>query len=91
MGPAIASGSQVCSGTWADLPATPASSSRAMRVGWASWASEREEVSRMTIVLMRKVPVSEASARIPMTNGTSPSLVTRNALREALRAAAVSQ
>lgn len=33
VGPAIASGSQVCRGNCADLPATPARSSRAMRVG----------------------------------------------------------
>ena len=33
MGPAIASGSQVCSGNCADLPATPASSSRAISGG----------------------------------------------------------
>ena len=29
VGPSIASGSQVCSGNWADLPTTPASRSRA--------------------------------------------------------------
>jgi hypothetical protein len=32
VGPAIASGSHVCSGNWALLPATPASSSRQMPV-----------------------------------------------------------
>ena len=32
VGPAMASGSQVCSGTWADLPTAPPSSSSAMIV-----------------------------------------------------------
>jgi hypothetical protein len=62
-----------------------------MRVGWSSWKSAREDVSRVTIVEMRNVPASAASARMPMRNGTSPSLVTRNALSDAARAVDVSQ
>ncbi len=87
VGPAMASGSQVCSGNWADLPATPASSSRVISVGW--WISP--ETTAVRIPLMRNVPVSAASAKMPIRNGTSPSLVTRNALREASRASEVSQ
>ncbi|CAM5702631.1 hypothetical protein SCALM49S_03894 [Streptomyces californicus] len=87
VGPAIASGSQVCRGNWADLPATPARSSRAMRVGWSS---PPLPTAARTLV-MRKLPVSAASANRPIRKGTSPSLVTRNALREAARASGVSQ
>ena len=32
VGPAMASGSQVCSGSWADLPTAPPSSSRQITV-----------------------------------------------------------
>ena len=39
VGPSIASGSQVCSGNWADLPATPASISR--RPWWSPCATAR--------------------------------------------------
>ncbi len=91
VGPAMAPGSQVCSGTWADLPATPASRSSAISVGWSSSAGDSGEPSRATMPLMRNVPASEARARMPMRNGTSPSLVTRNALIDAARAAGVSQ
>jgi hypothetical protein len=43
------------------------------------------------IPVIRKVPASAASANRPIRKGTSPSLVTRKALREAARASGVSQ
>ncbi len=41
--------------------------------------------------LIRKLPASAASRKMPNTKGTSPSLVTRKAFSEAVRASAVSQ
>lgn len=66
---------------------TPASSSSAITVGW--WS--RPCAAAPTMPLIRKVPASEASANTPIRKGTSPSLVTRNALIEAARAVSVSQ
>ncbi len=77
VGPAIASGSQVCSGNWALLPATPASSSRpaAVRVAmlW-SWASTSA---------IRKLPAETPSSAMPSRKPTSPTRVTRNAFTAA--------
>ncbi len=87
VGPAIASGSQVCSGNCADLPATPARSSSAITVGWPT----DPPATAPRISVMRKEPASVASASRPIRKGTSPSLVTRKALREAARASGVSQ
>lgn len=73
VGPAIASGSHVCSGNCALLPATPASSSRPAAVNvtpeW-SWASTSA---------IRKLPVDTPSSAMPSRNPTSPTRVTRNA------------
>ncbi len=87
VGPAMASGSQVCSGNCADLPATPARSSSPISVGWSSPPA----ATAPRILGISKVPASAASANRPMRKGTSPSLVTRKAFREAERAASVSQ
>jgi hypothetical protein len=87
VGPAMASGSQVCSGNCADFPATPQSSSSAMTVGW--WICPAAAACRMPEML--KVPAALPSARMPNRKGTSPSLVTRNALMEAERASSFSQ
>lgn len=58
-----------------------------MRVGWSS----PPFVTAARMPVMRNVPVSAARANSPMRKGTSPSLVTRKALREAARASGVSQ
>ena len=41
VGPSIASGSQVCSGNWPDLPHAPSSSSRPMAVAVPAVSSSR--------------------------------------------------
>ncbi len=58
-----------------------------MRVGWSR--PPLPTASRMRVI--RKDPVSAASAKRPIRKGTSPSLVTRKALSEADRASGVSQ
>jgi hypothetical protein len=77
VGPAIASGSQVCSGNCALLPATPASRSRPATVsvvGPGRSASTAE---------ISNVPAETPSSAIPSRKPTSPTLVTRNAFTAA--------
>ena len=85
VGPSIASGSQVCSGNWADLPTTPATSSRtaAVHVAGESLAS----VSGRSSTVMLVVPAPASRTTMPRTNPTSPMRVVRNALTAARRAA----
>ena len=72
VGPAIASGSQVCNGNCALLPATPASSSSAGIVAGRAPA----------VATSNEWPASASSA-MPSRKPTSPSRVTTNALTAA--------
>src|SRR5262249_4859154 len=79
VGPAIASGSHVYSGNWADLPIVPpninsaaAVTSTVLVLVAAAWPT-----SWMFEVVM---PVSSMQQKIPNMNGTSPTRVVRNAL-----------
>ncbi len=89
VGPSIASGNQVCSGNWADLPATPARkrSAAASRVVWgipfAATSRIRIWMDVVRALAMRRITAS----RTPM----SPARVTKNALRAAARAAGRSE
>ncbi len=79
VGPAIASGSQVCSGTWALLPATPASRSI---VAATSVPADISGTFASTSA-MRKLPAAPPSTKMPNRKPTSPRRVTRNALTAA--------
>ncbi len=79
VGPAMASGSQVISGSWALLPQAPASSSSTMAV--AAVGLRRE--ARLLISGMPSWPRAANSQSRAMAKKTSPTRVTRKALRPA--------
>ena len=95
VGPAIASGSQVCSGNCADLPTTPHSSSSVAMVAVRLGDRERGRGAgrrRLTCPVARStpsmlnVPAANASTKMPNRKPTSPSRVTTNALTAPARA-----
>ncbi len=83
VGPAMASGSQVCSGNWADLPMAPMNreisakvsrpESKAAPPACSPW------VAMSMIAPMLKVPNCAHRATTPTISPTSPNLVVRNA------------
>ncbi len=79
VGPAMASGSQTCSGNWADFPmapmkiASPAQKAYRARVGAPSSTPWRMSVKR-------KDPTDTDRMMAPMNNPTSATLLVRNAL-----------
>src|SRR5512141_1652373 len=79
VGPAIASGSHVYSGNWADLPIVPPNISSAAAVTSATFVLVAAAwlTSTMFEVVM---PVSRMHAKMPNMNGTSPTRVVKNAL-----------
>ena len=85
VGPSIASGSQVCSGNCADLPATPASRSSVAATSVAAGRRGRLLDRRQRIEV---VPASVSRITTASTTPRSPTRVTRNALTAAARAAA---
>ena len=62
VGPSIASGSQVCSGNWADLPITPTSSSSAAAVSVV--VPSDSSVRGRSSTLMDVVPLATQSTMI---------------------------
>ena len=75
----MASGSQVCSGSWADLPTAPASNSSATATarpepGWNCWPA------RCSSSWMSSVPNSAKSRKSAISMAVSPTRVTMNAL-----------
>ncbi|GAA3407812.1 hypothetical protein GCM10018952_02680 [Streptosporangium vulgare] len=76
VGPAIASGSQTCNGTWALFPATPASRSM---VAAMSVPDDISGTPAMTSAIL-KLPAAVPRTKMPNRNPTSPIRVTRNAL-----------
>lgn len=53
VGPAMASGSQVCSGTWADFPRAPPSTSRATNVAVGSPTAQSSPARAITCWISR--------------------------------------
>ena len=88
VGPAIASGSQVCSGNCADLPTTPQSSSRVATVVVVPDTFSRTSLGTLplstaafaTIRSMLNVPKAWPIVKMPNRKPTSPSRVVTNAL-----------
>ena len=73
VGPAIASGSQVCSGNCADLPQTPQTRSNVPSV---SVTDDISGAAAMTSS-MRNDPAATPRTKMPKRKPTSPSRVTR--------------
>ncbi|MNG22623.1 hypothetical protein D3C84_1071290 [compost metagenome] len=83
VGPAIASASQVCSGSWADLPTAPPSSIRVARTIQKSPAWNFCGASTSSSCTFR-VPSWANRMNRPMAMNTSPIRVTMKALSAAL-------
>ncbi len=82
VGPAMASGSQVCSGNWADLPMAAAKRAMAAtsRAVWLMWPLRAAAL----ILAMSKVwPASQKVMAMPMSRPISPVRVVKKALRAA--------
>jgi hypothetical protein len=77
VGPAMASGSQTCSGIWADLPIAPQNSRTAPAVTTAGAMSPSPTASKMPPML--NVPAAKNSTKMPIVNPTSPTRVVRKA------------
>src|SRR5256885_1660829 len=75
VGPSIASGSQVCSGNWADFPTAPPNRRSGMRVSSCPF----NRPTRGAISLNRSVPNSFQMMRTATRKRTSPTRVTKNA------------
>ena len=80
VGPAMASGSQVCSGSCADLPMAPPSSSSAAATARAEPAGQAA-AARAQSAWMSSVPSCVNSRKSPSDMAVSPTRVTMNALR----------
>ena len=80
----MASGSQVWSGTWADLANAP-TSSRMQPATNSGWFSENRPASTSANVLRKSsVPVPLKMKYVPSTSPTSPSTLITNALMPAV-------
>jgi hypothetical protein len=89
VGPAMASGSQVWSGNWPDLPMAPQNSRAAPRV---TVVLEISPVSTPSMIRsISKLRAAQANTKIPAMNPRSPTLVVRKALIAALALATSSQ
>src|SRR6266567_3803494 len=89
VGPAMASGSQVCSGNWPDFPIAPQNSSTAPSVmapleSCPEWAAS-------TILGISKLRAAQNSTKMPAMKPRSPTRVVRNALMAARELAWSSQ
>ena len=82
VGPAIASGSQVCSGTCADCPTAPPSSRSAMIVTVVEPSGHRSRAPAIA-ACTSMVPTSRNSRKRPSSMAVSPTRVTTKALRAA--------
>src|SRR5580765_3320336 len=76
VGPAIASGSQTCSGSWADFPIAPANSSKAITVA-TSFVSTEPAVPKITS--KSSVPNLKTRSASPISISVSPIRVVMNA------------
>ena len=83
VGPSMASGSQVWSGTWADLANAPTSSRSAARHEVAVVAPERLRDPPRTTSRKSTEPVPRRMKNVPSTRPTSPTTLMTNALMPA--------
>src|SRR3954451_16605772 len=82
VGPSMASGSQVCSGTWADLANAP-TSSRMQPATSSGWSTVKTRSTAAKVLRKSSVPVPLKMKYVPSTSPTSPSTLITNALMPA--------
>ena len=82
VGPAIASGNQVCSGSWADLPSAPTSNSALTMVA-VELPRGQERKASAAISSNCRVPSSNAMNKMAIIRLASPIRVMMNAFRAA--------
>src|SRR6201985_2932265 len=82
VGPSMASGSQVCSGTWADLANAPTSSSTQPTTS-EPWSTVNAESRRANVCRKSSVCTPRNTKYVPSTSPTSPATLMTNALMPA--------
>src|SRR4051794_1737667 len=82
VGPSIASGTQVCSGTWADFANAP-TSSRMQPATSSGWLTVNAESIFANVWRKSSVPVPLKMKYVPSTRPTSPATLMTNALMPA--------
>ena len=82
VGPSIASSSQDCSGTWADLPQAPSSSSRPSRVAWSRRPRSMPALTSAKAEEPKLASISMIASDMPR----SPTRLTTNAFLAAVAA-----
>ena len=82
VGPSMASGSQVCSGTWADFANAPTSSRMQPAVRSPS-PGEKSDLMPSKVSRKSSEPVWRKMKNVPSTRPTSPSTLMTNALMPA--------
>src|SRR5262249_4395381 len=80
VGPAIASGSHVYRGNWADLPIVPPNMSKAAAVIRSTDTCPPATVSLITWMFEVVIPVAYTRAKMPNMNGTQPTRERMNPL-----------
>src|SRR4051795_919242 len=83
VGPSIASGSQVCSGTCADLANAP-TSSRMQPATSDAWSTEKARSTAANVLRKSSDPVPRMMKNVPSTRPTSPTTLITNALMPAV-------
>ena len=89
VGPSMASGNQVCSRNWADLPMAPMNSSRQIKVSASAWMPRRSMVLPVNpgacakMVSKSTAPVIIKTAKMPSAKPKSPTRLTMKALMAA--------
>ena len=91
VGPAMASGSQMCSGNWADLPIVPPKMNRPPTVihsgyspGCMDWWRAISSIERRHSSVKRKVSNFQKKITMPTSRQVSPTRVVRKAFLQAL-------
>ena len=86
VGPSIASGNQVCSRNWADLPIAPMNNSRQVKVSASGCQPKKSMVlparpgAPAKMVSKSVEPISTKTAKIPSAKPKSPTRLTTKAL-----------
>jgi hypothetical protein len=83
VGPSIASGSHVCSGTCADFAKAPTSNITQAATSSVSFRPKADSVSSKTVA-KSSAPVPSKSRNAPITRPTSPTTLMTNALMPAV-------
>ncbi len=82
VGPSMASGSQVCSGSWPDLAKAPTRSIRQAATSWPSLVVNTLSAAAKT-PSKSSAPVASNSRKVPITSPTSPITLMTKALMPA--------